>query len=122
MLYKDLLVFVCRSVMMETDEKRLIIWKAVSERLKQLASSTKLESDDLAKFVFLFGLKRLRDEECLMRLIEIITPQIPSLQTDSIVQLLYGLARLRVRSDVVFKIAAREVAGRASEMSGKQLG
>lgn len=108
--------------MVEKNEKRLIIWRAVSERLKQLASSTRLEGNDVAKVVFLFGLKRLRDEECLMKLVEVVIPQVPTIKTESIVQLLYGLARLRVRNDMVFKVAAREVAGRAAEMTGKQLG
>lgn len=115
MLFSD-----CNRIM-EKEETRLALWCAVAERSKQLAYLEKIPGDDLVAIIYSFGMKRLRHLDSLVILIESVLPQLPLLKTNSLVQFVYGLARLKVRSDVAFKAAAREIAGRAAEMSGRQL-
>lgn len=96
------------------------MWRAFSERAKQLASEMSAES--LVFVIHLFGLKRLRDSDCLSILIRHVVPALPSLNNDALVQFVFGLSRLKARSDEAFKAAAREIAGRATEMNPRQLG
>lgn len=81
-----------------------------------------MHGDVIVAILHEFAQKRLRDTDHLLLLVEHIVPQLPALSTGSLVKFLWSLGRLRTRSAVAFKSGAREVAARATEMTGKQIG